>query len=542
MILFRLALRSHRTGAIATAAIGAFAGLLNAVAYVSIAGPTPADRAAFAHSMEVIGQQLSYLLPRPVQLDTMGGYLTWRDLSTVAIAYAVWALLAATGAGRGDEEKGLSEAWLATGVARARYLLVRMAAFAVAALASLGVTLLATELGTVVAKDTVPVAAMAAELLPLAGVTLWAFAAGLVVAQLVTTRRVASVAAGIVIVALYTLNSSLRAGADPAELGRVKWLSPFYLFDRSAPLLAGGSVDGLASALSLGGAVVLSGLSVWAFARRDIGGALVAGRPGSARPRHVPAADPALRLPVLAGIAQQRGWIAGWAIAMAALAYFLSSLARSIVDGFKDIPAMQVYLARAGIAGYTDVVGVIWFSTALLLIAIFVVAQVNGWAADDAEGRLEMALAAGAARPRIVVERLAALIVAAGIVAAVSSLGVYLAANAFDIPVAGDRLALATVLVLPVVFALGAIGHLLVGWRPRLAVVLVTTVAVISYFTQEFAPLFDWPEWVGRTSLFVLYGAPMTNVDWGGAATLVVIGIVGTLVAIAALEQRDIGR
>ena len=539
MTLFRLALRSHRTGAFATAAIGSFAGVLNAVAYISVAGATPADRVAFARSMEVIGQQLSYLLPRPVQLDSMGGYLTWRDLSTIGIVYAVWAMLAATGAGRGDEEKGLTEAWLATGISRARWLLVRVAAFAVVALASLVVTLALTELGTVIANDALPASAMAAELLPVAGVTLWGFAAGLFVAQLVTTRRVASVTAGVVIVALYTLNSSLRAGADP---GPVKWLSPFYLFDRSAPLLAGGSVDGLAAVLSLAGAALLVALSVWAFVRRDIGGALVTGRPRSGQPRWRPASDPLLRAPVLAGVAQQRGWILGWAIAMAVLAYFLSSLARSIVDGFKDIPAMQIYLARAGIAGYSDVVGVIWFSTALLLIAIFVVAQVNAWAADDAEGRLEMVLAAGASRSRVVLERLAGLLVAACVVAAVSSLGVYVATKAFDIPVSADRLALATVLVLPVVFALGAIGHALVGWRPRLAVVLVAAVAVISYFTQEFAPLFQWPEWVGRTSFFVLYGTPMTKVDVPGAATLAVIGVVGTLVAIAAMEQRDIGR
>ena len=98
MTLFRLALQSHRTGAIATAAIGGFAGVLNATAYVSIAGATAPDRAAFAHSMEILGQQLTYILPRPVQLDTMGGYLVWRDLSTIGIVYAVWAMLAATGA------------------------------------------------------------------------------------------------------------------------------------------------------------------------------------------------------------------------------------------------------------------------------------------------------------------------------------------------------------------------------------------------------------------------------------------------------------
>src|SRR5207249_9776119 len=59
-----------------------------------------------------------------------------------------------------------------------------------------------------------------------------------------------------------------------------------------------------------------------------------------------------------------------------------------------------------------------------------------------------------------------------GVVAGVSSIGVYVAARAFDIPVPADRLALATALVLPVVFALGAIGHALVGWRPRVAVAL----------------------------------------------------------------------
>src|SRR5256885_330609 len=118
VILFRLALRSHRTGTIATAAIGGISGLLNTIAYAQVAGATHAERAAFAHSMELLGQQLSYLLPRPVQLDTMGGYLTWRAFSAVAIVYAVWAMLAATGAGRGDEEKGLTETWLATGVSR----------------------------------------------------------------------------------------------------------------------------------------------------------------------------------------------------------------------------------------------------------------------------------------------------------------------------------------------------------------------------------------------------------------------------------------
>jgi ABC-2 type transport system permease protein len=419
-----------------------------------------------------------------------------------------------------------------------RWLAMRTAAFVLVAIASLIVTLAVTALGAAIAGEPLPLDRVAAELVPMAALTAWGFGLGLVVAQLVTTRRAASVTAGIVTVALFTLNSSVRAGADPRAL---TWLSPFYLFDRSTPLLADGTLDVGASVAIAAAAGVLVGLSIWAFGRRDLGGLLFRGGARSAPPTWRPARDPLLRLPVLAAIDQQRAWILGWGVALAILGYFMASLAHSI-ESFNDVPAMQIYFERTGIGGAADVVGVIWFSTALLLVAIFTVAQVNGWAADDAEGRLEMMLASGAARPRIVIERVATLLVAAGIVSGISSVAVYVAARAFEIPVRADRIALATALTLPVVFALGSVGHALVGWRPRLAGALVGAVAVISYFTQQFAPLFQWPEWVGRTSFFVLYGMPMTSPDWGGAATLVAIGIVGSAFALQSMRRRDVGR
>ena len=539
MILFRLALRSHRTGAIATAAIGAISGILNGVGYIQVVGHDLAARQAFAQQMEILGRQLAYLLPQPVQLETLGGYLTWRSFGTVATIYAIWGLLAATGAGRGDEERGLTELWLSTGVARARLLLVRSAGFALMAVLSIAVTMAVTAAGAAGVGEPLPIAAVLAESLPLTGITLWGFGIGLVVAQLVATRRTASVIAGIVVIALFTLNSVVRAGGDP---GAVKWLSPFYLFDRSAPLLVGGRVDLPASLALIVEAMIFVAVCAWGFARRDVGGTFVRGRLRSAPPAYRPSRDPLLRLPVLALVGQQRGWIAGWAIAMAALAYFLSSLARTVVDSLRSVPSLQVYLDRLGVLRPADMVGVMWFSTALLILSIFVVAQVNGWAADDAEGRLEIVIAAGASRARVVVERIGALLVASAIIAAVSTAAVWLASGVFDLGVPADRAFLAGLLMLPVVFALGSIGHVVVGWRPRVAVVLLAAVAVISYFTQEFAPLFDLPNWVERTSFFVLYGQPMTHVDVPGAATLMVIGAAGTFVAIAAMERRDVGR
>jgi ABC-2 type transport system permease protein len=539
MTLLRLAFRAQRTGFIATVLIGGLAGLLNSVAYVQVAGTTPAERAVFAHQMEILGQQLVYLLPRPVQLDTMGGYLTWRDLSTVATIFVVWAMLAATGAGRGDEERGLTETWLASGVSRTRWLATRCVAFLGVAAASVAISLGLTAAGAAISGDALPLGSVVAQCFPVLAITLWGFGVGLVIAQLVGTRRAASVAGGIVIVALFTLNSTVRAGADP---GALKWLSPFYLFDRSTPLLAGGTLDGGATAAMVAQALVLAGLAVYAFARRDVGSTLIRGRASSAPAVHRPSGDPLLRLTVLAAIDQQRGWIIGWTVAMTALGYFLSSLARTLLDSFRDIPSLQVYLSAMGIGSVVDVVGVIWFSTALLIICIFAVAQVNGWAADDAEGRLEMVLAAGVSRTRVVLERITVLLVAAGIVSVVSTAGVWAAAGTLGIAVPADRMLLAALLMLPVVFAVGAIGQALAGWRPRVAVVLIAAIAVVSYFMQEFGPVFAWPEWVQRTSLFVLYGEPVTKVDWAGTATLLGIGVTGTVFALAAMRRRDVGR
>jgi ABC-2 type transport system permease protein len=537
--LFRLALRAHRSGAFATAAIGAIAGMLNSFGYVQVAGATHAERVAFAQQMELLGRQLAYLLPRPIALDTMGGYLTWRNFGSIAIVYTVWGLLAATGAGRGDEERGLTEAWIASGVSRVRWLVARAAAFLVAAIVSLAVTCGLTAVGAAVASDPLPLGALALEGVGMLAITLVGFGLGLVLAQLTTTRRAASVASGAVLVALFVVNSTLRAGADP---GPITWLSPFYLFDRSAPLLRNGTIDGAGTLILFATAAALVALAAWAFARRDLGGALLGVRRSSGRSIVRPSADPLLRRPVLALIDQQRWWLAGWAMGLAVLGYFLTSIARTILDSLAGIPTMRLYFERAGIAAYTDVVGVIWFGTALLLISIFVIGQVNGWAADDAEGRLEAVLAAGASRSRVVLERIAALLVAGAIVALVSSGGVYVATRAFDIAVPADRLLVATLLVVPLVFALGAIGHALVGWRPRVAVALLTTVAVASYFIQEFGPIFDLPEWVRDASLFVLYGTPLTKVDWAGPATLTAIGAVGTALALTGMRRRDVGR
>jgi ABC-2 type transport system permease protein len=539
--LIRFALRSHRTGLLMTGLIVSAGGLLNAVGFAEIAGNDPAARAAFAQQMELLARQLTYILPAPAQLDTMAGYLSWRWFGSAVHVYWFWALLAGTGAGRGDEERGLVELWLANGASRMRLVLARVIGFTAVAAVSIAVMLATTDVGAAIGQEPLPIGPLALEGVAMWTLTLFVFGFALVVSQLVTTRRSAAGIVGVVVLALFMLNAAARSGIDA---GPLRWLSPFYAFERNTPLLRGGSLDIPATAALAIGAIVLVVIAVLAFIGRDIGGPLLRGVRRATRVERRPAGDPLLRAPVLAIVDQQRVWILAWAVGLALLAAFLTSLTKTIVDAFgsSDVPVLRAYFERAGIAAYADFVGVIWFSTLLLLISLFVAAQVNGWAADDAEGRLETILSAPVPRARVVVERVAAVLLAAAVVVAVSSLAVYLTASSAGISLPRDRFVFASAAVLPVAYAFSGIGHALVGWRPRVAVFVLGAVAVIGYFTQQFAPLFQWPDWVNNLSLYALYGTPMSKDDWSGMATLIAIGTVGTLVALVAMRRRDVGR
>src|SRR5207245_7177007 len=121
-------------------AFGAAYGLFQTAAYYSAAGSTAAQRAAFGHEMEVLGLSLRYLLPIPVRVDTVPGYLQWRVYGALPILFVFWALMSATGATRGDEEHGLVEQWLSAGVGKARYTALRFLAFLVASLVAVAAT------------------------------------------------------------------------------------------------------------------------------------------------------------------------------------------------------------------------------------------------------------------------------------------------------------------------------------------------------------------------------------------------------------------
>jgi ABC-2 type transport system permease protein len=213
--LARRAIRDARTRTLV------FAGLFALYACIQPAGyraayPTSTDRLAFAASFaDNLGLRLFY--GEPHDLLSVGGYTAWRVGGTLAIAAAVFGLLAAVRAMRAEEDSGRMEAVLAAPVGR-------RTAFgaAIAAVAAGTCVLWLAELAGLLAGG-LPAGGSAFLALATASVVPVCAGVGAVASQLAPNRRVA-LQLGLGVVALFFV---LRVVADTAGgAGWLRWATP----------------------------------------------------------------------------------------------------------------------------------------------------------------------------------------------------------------------------------------------------------------------------------------------------------------------------
>ena len=538
-MMLRIGLRFHRTGMISTAAIGAFSGMLQSLGFQAIVGTSESARQQFGLQMQLLGRQLSYLVPLPVHPETLAGYVQWRAFGFFPVIFGFWALMAGSGAIRGDEDRGLLELWLASGTSRARVTAARTGAFVIAAAASILIVLLLTGLGATIVGSPLPIEGLLADGAALLAVTVACFALALLIAQFVDSRRVAAGVSAIVLLALFLLNSLGRTLEAPA---RFRGVSPFYYVDRTNGLSPGGQIDWASTLGVSAAALVLVALAGVAFTRRDLGAGLV--RPRRAvRPRVIePSRNPLLRAPVLATIYEQRVGLTAWMVSTALLALFMTSLAKSVADLVNHIPIFRAYVSGQGDLNRA-VISVFWFAMMPLVLGAFAITQVSRWTTDDTEGRLEMVLSEPVSRRHVALERAGALLVATTFIAVVGSAVTLWAADAQGISLGVESIALATALLLPFGLAFGSLGAALAGWIPRATVLLLSGYAVVSYFLTQFVPLFRWPQWVANLSIFYLYGTPLTTgVYWTGFWVLMAIIAIAMTIGLLSFQRRDLGR
>jgi ABC-2 type transport system permease protein len=539
MTAIALGLRVGRWGVLGFSILSFLSSYIQAVAFYQLAGHTAAQRAAFAQSMSQLASQLTLILPPPIRLDTVGGYVQWRSFGGLAILFAVWALVSGSGAARGDEERGLVESVLATGIRRSAWLGSRVIGFAaasfVAALAGgLGLVAGATGGGESVALRPVLEISVA-----LAALGLSCYALTVLTAQLLSAR-VATAVAGIVLVTLFLANTLSRTFT-----WLISWrsLSPFHYYELNQPLVPGGALDVRATLTMLAIAVVATAAAGAMFEWRDLGASFLR-LPAHPYPvSYEPSTSPVWRIAVVRSLYERRVGLAMWAAGLAAVGVLFVALTKTVIQPLLSIPALTHFFGGFGGGQlYTSFLGYFWLSFAELLFAGFAITQVARWAAEDTEGRLELILSTPRARAAVVVERAFALTVGAALVAAVSGVAAAVATHYEAMNVSGERLAEGTLLLVPFALVFAAAGSVLAAWNPRAAVGLLGGLAFASYLVDELGPLFNWPAWVQDLSAFKLFGTPLsTGIDRSGLLIMAAIVVVGFGASILLMERRDVG-
>jgi ABC-2 type transport system permease protein len=498
------ALRHEHWTIVAFAIAGFAITLVQSVAYFRLAGPTFADRAAFAYRLVLDATTNAVLLPPPVHPETVAGYLELRAFEPLAILFAAWALVSAT---RSSTVPTVP----------------RAAAFAISTLIVAAAACIGVLVGVASGGESVDgVRLVEAGLLLVAlamacyAICLWA---GRIAAPLLLT--------------LFFLNSLSRVFT---QLDVARWLSPFRYYDLSTPLPHAGPFD-------VGGLAVLLAIALLGIAAAAILSTRPVARPPTLRRiTYEPSRARFLAIPVARVLYPQRIALAAWCVAFAVVGLVLVAAARTTMHDLLELPPGLPGLRQYLFVFSAYVLGQTWLQVALLMSVALVFAFTARWAAEGRDGQLEAVLSAPYSRSAVVVERLAALAFTAAALAALSGLVVALMSHALDVPVYSTHLAGACLLLLLFSVVLGAAGLLLASWAPRAAPALLIGLVLAFYLDDQVGSALGVPGWVQDISPFRLMGVPIaTGIDGHNLALLLALAFAGLGSSILAIQRLDVG-
>lgn len=425
---------------------------------------------------------------------------------------------------RADEEVGRTE--LAAGGVVGRY-----AALAAALLIAVGSTLaIGVACGLALVAAGLPAAGAAAFAAAWAAVGLVFAGVGAVAAQLATSARAAR---GLVAAAL-GVAYAVRAVGDTAPEGGARWLSwlsPLGWTQQVRPF-AGDRWWALAVPAVVGPLLILAAAALQRS--RDLGAAMLGERPGPAR-------APGLRTAWALAWRLQRPAFTGWLIGTVLMGALLGSIASTIEDLF-DVERFREYLE---LLGGVEVLQDAFLSTELGMVALFVSAYGVSAAlrlhSEEAQGRAESVLTAGAGRVSFAGAHLTlALAGTAGLLAAAGlGIGLSHAASVGD-PAQVGRLVGAALARLPAVWVTTAATVALFGLAGRLAP-LAWALLVGFVVVGEFGPLMELPSWTLDLSPYT-HLSSLPGGAFQGVSALVMTGLAALLggLGLLAFAHRDL--
>ena len=517
-------LRARRLATLVWVIAGIVFMVVIAYGYLEEVKAYPGGPPAMGAALEAAAQAMRLLRWPAERLDTFGGYVTYHNLTLIALALGVWGAIQGVSLLRGAGAEGQLECLLAAGCPRRRLLAGRVAGWVITLVvitAGIGAGLAAATAiagdfdwsGSMITMSSVMLAALAY------------FGLGLALAQVVGPVRFA---AGLAVTAVTGLYLLTNVAEELGWVGTLRYLSPFHYSNGSRVLVPGHSIDLPAMVALCVMVTVAVGLSAWAFERRDLGAALWRLDRTGARPRVKWAARSYWR----AESGRHKLGLAAWSSGAAILTGLMAWLEPVVVEMWDEMGLSRFLSPESG-TSVTDSYFSLTSQLVAALIAGYAIYQAAGWVAEMQERRVEMFLSHPVSWQRLILHRLA--LAACGVLAisAAAAAGLALGAAAVDAPLRPAGLLRTVPITLILGLAALGLGAMLVAWKPTAnGVALFSAVMFASYLLAFAIPLFDLPDWTMNLSLFGAYGQPyLAFPDIGGLALLTGLTLSGGVVA-----------
>jgi ABC-2 type transport system permease protein len=264
-----------------------------------------------------------------------------------------------------------------------------------------------------------------------------------------------------------------------------------------------------------------------------------------------------LRSVALKTLRDTRRALAWWSLGIVALVALMVSVYPSVRDNpslnklVEDYPeAVKGFVSFGGQVDYASAAGYLGselfaFIVPLLLIVAAVGAGARALAGEEERGTLDLLLANPISRPRLVLEKLAALATELTLLALVLWASLRIGVEATGMAVSATNLAGASIGALLLALGFGAIALAVGGLTGRraLAIGASAAAAVAAYLVNSLAPLVSALEPLQKASPFYHYAAsdPLRHgLDAGHAGLLLGVAVVAGVLATVLFERRDL--
>ncbi|HEX7492452.1 MAG TPA: ABC transporter permease subunit [Candidatus Limnocylindrales bacterium] len=516
---------------------GLLGGIMLSGAYaIASAYPTPASRADLSSFVDSMPASFRGLTSNPVNLGTLGGYLSWKYGPFFALIAGLWSIVALSGTLASESGRGSMDMVAAAPFGKRRIAIEKLAAHIT------GMVIACTFMGVVTYAGTHAFAKITGDALPVeaaVGIAVWVGLIGLVSGSVAwalapfTGRASAAGVAGAFLIGGFAISgysTSVPALEIPAAFSWFKWTAGHL------PLAA--QYDWLSLVPVAVITVVLFAVGIVAFDRRDLGSTSAIPTPS------LPGALLGVRGPIGRSFGERLTGALAWGFGLAIYAALIAASSRSFSDSLKASPdtnkLFETLFKGYDIASAGGFLQLMFAYMGYLIAGLAAAVFVSGWASDEKDRRLEMLLASPLGRARWAISGGIGVFMAIAVMTAVAMAGIALgvAAAGGDIltPVAG-----AMIIGLYAAAAAG-IGMAVGGLFRNSIAGEVTALFVIATFIIDFmAPPLNLPDWFHQLALSSHMGRTMVGQwDVAGVGVCLAVAVIGLILGGYGMQRRDL--